>query len=180
MAKNIFKADEFLKALADGSLSEPITREGVAKPDPTDQQAFLFSEGGSCGPWSKVPAEVVESVEFLRMVSCIDHEHPFVRLQLKEPPKENAHATLFAALARRPIPSSATLSVFQFCVGYDGATDCSALFPAATIPTCGTRFITAPDLANATIQISNEVARLNAFALQLGVAALFTFSQGAC
>jgi hypothetical protein len=112
MATKTFTAGDFLKALAEGSLTEPIAREGVAKPDPTDQQAFLFSEGGSCGPWLKVPAEVVESVEFLRTVRCLDHDHPFVRLRFNDPPKENALATFFAALARRAAGPAPTL-LFQ-------------------------------------------------------------------
>jgi len=99
MAK-LFKPGDFLKALAEGSLVEPIVREGMVKPDPQDQQAFLFSEGSSGGSWIKVPVEAIESIEFLYAVMSKDHEHHVVRLQFKEPPKDNSLATFFAGLAR--------------------------------------------------------------------------------
>jgi hypothetical protein len=115
-----FQTGEFLRALGEGSLAEPITREGVAKPDPGDPKAFLFSEGGSCGPWLKVPGEVVESVDFLRTVPCKDHEHPFVRLHLKRPGKDHVLARFLADLGqlarrnssvnrRQPIPDDGPL-----------------------------------------------------------------------
>jgi hypothetical protein len=70
MTPKTFEPGEFLKALSEGSLSEPIVKEGMAKPDPSDPQAFLFSEGGVCGPWLKMPTDLVEKVEFLGMHSC--------------------------------------------------------------------------------------------------------------
>jgi hypothetical protein len=101
MATKTFTAGDFLKALAEGSLTEPITREGVAKPDPSDHQAVLFSEGDSCRSWLKVPTDSIKSVEVLDMRTCKEHNYPFIRLHLKEPTKDNALATLFAGLARR-------------------------------------------------------------------------------
>ena len=104
------KAGDFLKALNENSLVEPLVREGVAKSDATNAQLFLFSESTSRGPWIRVPVEVIESVEFLRTVNCGDHEHPFVRLQLKEPPTADVASHCFAKLARR----STNLSLSPF------------------------------------------------------------------
>ena len=83
----LYNSNDFLDALAQGTLIAPITREGIAKPDPNDPQAFLFSEGGACGPWLKVPEQAVESVEFIRVVPCKDHEHPFIVIRFIEPEK---------------------------------------------------------------------------------------------
>lgn len=109
---NLFTAKDFLKALVEGSLVEPIIRVGMVKPDPDDKEAFLFSESSACGRCLKIPAEAVESVEFLGTARCQDHEHPLVRLHLKEPPKDNAIARVFAELARgsRPRPKRSVLS----------------------------------------------------------------------
>src|SRR5262249_50996617 len=98
--KTTFSAAEFVKALADGTLKEAVTREGMAKPDPEDSQAFLLSEDGSCRSWLKVPFDLIEKVEFLGTRPCKDHKHPFVRLHFKEPPKANPLAALFAGLVR--------------------------------------------------------------------------------
>jgi hypothetical protein len=104
MTTKLYKPDDFMKALAEGSLVEPIIRVGMVKLDPNDQHAFLFSEGGSCGSWLKVPVEVVENIEFLGTRPCRDDEHPFVRVRLKDPPKDKTLATFFAGLARRVAP----------------------------------------------------------------------------
>jgi hypothetical protein len=125
------KPGDFLKALAEGSLVETITREGVAMQDPDDPGAILFSDGGSCGPWSKVPVEVVECVEFLHVVPCKDHEHPFVRLHVKDPPKNDTVAAFFAGLARRSIRS---LTIPPFPVSRTSGRQSSSRSGSGTLP----------------------------------------------
>jgi hypothetical protein len=100
MTKSL-KPGDFLKAMAEGALVEPIIRVGMVKPEPNDQNALVFSDGTSCGPWLKVPIDLVESVELLGTSRCQDHEHPLVRLHIKEPPTDNIQASFFAAFARK-------------------------------------------------------------------------------
>jgi hypothetical protein len=176
MAEKSFTADEFLHAVAEGSLAEPITREGVAKPDPGDPKAFLFSEGGSCGPWLKVPGEVVESVDFLRTVPCKDHEHPFVRLHLKEPKKDDPVGTFFADLHRRSQRTAPTLTdSFNFCISYNGSSaNCNAL----GLPGCGLAIIIAPNRDVAIVKITNLVDQLNQTARDNGFDPLYDWVAG--
>jgi hypothetical protein len=98
MFTKLFKPADFLKALADGSLSNPLSIEGVAKPHPDDPQALQLSIAESCGPWQRVPLALIESVEFLGMRACGTHEHPYVRVHLEQPPKEDRLASFFAFL----------------------------------------------------------------------------------
>jgi hypothetical protein len=96
-----FTGTEFLKALSEGQLREPIIKEGLVKQEENDTNTLLFSEGRACQHWIKIPIEMIESVEYLTTVRCLDHEHPLARLYLKEPPADNAVASLFAELARQ-------------------------------------------------------------------------------
>src|SRR5262249_34815645 len=87
-----FNPVDFLKALSEDSLGDPLFLEGIVKPEQNDDVALLFSEGISCRSWRKVTTDLIVSVEFLGMRSCKDLDPPFLRLQLKEPPKDNALA----------------------------------------------------------------------------------------
>ena len=78
-----FTGPEFLKALTAGALKPDLVLEGMAKADGAD--ALLFSPGRACTGWTRIPVGMVEHVEFLSLVRCDDHEHPLVRLALKEP-----------------------------------------------------------------------------------------------
>jgi hypothetical protein len=102
MAKS-FTGTEFIKALAEGSLREPIVKEGMVKPADNDPNAIMFSEGTSCLFWTKIPVEMIEKVEYATTIRCQDHQHPFVRLLLKDPPAENKVATLLAELLRQTV-----------------------------------------------------------------------------
>lgn len=102
-----FTGEEFLKALSEGNLREPIGKTGMVKPAADGTPAIQFAEGTACGQWTTIPAEMIEKVEFLRTVPCRDHQHPLVRLFLKEPPASNPLATVFAELVRNsPQPAS--------------------------------------------------------------------------
>jgi hypothetical protein len=183
--KDVFTASEFLKDLTEGSLVEPITKEGTLKLDPSDPHTFLFSEGmfPSCGPWSKIPVEVVESVTLLSMARCQDHEHPFVRLQFKEPPKDNTLATFYAGLARRSSPQLQPPTWAQpglnpqafsavkpwdnvcmtFCIYANGR-------PYETLPVCAP----SPDLVITTL---NQILAVLARTVP---GTTFTYTLGAC
>jgi hypothetical protein len=99
MAKS-FTGQEFVKALAEGALRNPVVREGMAKPSEHGVDEIQFSEGRSCLNWTTVPADLIERVEFITEVVCKDHRHPYVRLILKEPESGNRQAGLLAQLLR--------------------------------------------------------------------------------
>jgi len=98
MAKS-FTGTEFVKALAEGTLREPISLEGMVKKCESGTDAVLFAEGMSCLHWTRIPVEMIEEVDFISTVPCRDHEHPFVRLSLKEPTNDVV-AQVFADLLR--------------------------------------------------------------------------------
>ena len=97
---NEFTGEAFLKALADGALTEPLIRVGMVKLRADSSDEFLFSEAGCGGEWLTVPVDLVEKATFVRMLPCHDHQHPLVVVEFKAPPKEDRAASLFAQLAR--------------------------------------------------------------------------------
>jgi hypothetical protein len=100
----LFSAPEFVKALTEGALNNPIVKEGMVKVEKDDPHALFFSEGTHCYSWARIPFELIEQVEYIATVPCQDHEHPIVRIQLKEPPADNPIARSLAALVRRSAP----------------------------------------------------------------------------
>ena len=100
---NALTPADFVKKLNDRALRTPLMCEGFAKPIEENREAFLFSPGASCEDWSRIPAEIVEHVEFLGEQPCRDHSHPFVRVHFKEPPSNDPFATVFSSLLRAMI-----------------------------------------------------------------------------
>jgi hypothetical protein len=82
MAKS-FTGEEFMKALEEGSLKQPIVLTGMAKQAENNCNAILFAEGTSCASWIKIPIDMIDKVEHLATINCRDHEHPFVSLYLR-------------------------------------------------------------------------------------------------
>jgi hypothetical protein len=89
-----FSGAEFIKALADGSLKPPIILDGVAKLAENDPHAILFSQGTSCAFWTRITVEMIDTVDLITLVRCDHHEHPFVRIRLKEAANNPAAAVL--------------------------------------------------------------------------------------
>jgi hypothetical protein len=93
-----FTGADFAKALAAGTLNDHILCEGMAKTNESDPHSILFTTGLDCGKsWFPIPVKMVEKVEFLRNVSCKDHQHPYVRIHLKSP-TDNPDAEVFSRL----------------------------------------------------------------------------------
>lgn len=46
---------------------------------------IMFSPSVECRDWLSIPADLIESVLFIRNVVCKSHTHPFVHLVMKEP-----------------------------------------------------------------------------------------------
>ncbi len=95
-----FTGAEFVKALTEGNLREPIVKQGMVKPSEDDPSSIQFSEGTACQIWTRIPVEMIERVEFVSTIRCQDHQHPLVRLFLKEPPGENKVAGVLSELLR--------------------------------------------------------------------------------
>jgi hypothetical protein len=95
---NTYTADEFLKKLNAGALQTPLICEGFAKPIDDSREAFLFSPGVSCEEWIKIPAEIVEKVEFIGEHSCREHSHPLVQIHFKEAPANEPFAAVFSSI----------------------------------------------------------------------------------
>ena len=91
-----YDATEFLKKLNGGTLRNPLSFEGFVKPLEKSDIAFFFSLGTSCKNWIKIPAEMIENVEFLSEQSCDTHTHPLVRIQLKEMDAADSTAAVFS------------------------------------------------------------------------------------
>src|SRR5580704_7559546 len=49
------------------------------------EKAIEFAPGGNCSNWVKIPLEFIEDAEVLKTISCKDHSHPLVKLNMKTP-----------------------------------------------------------------------------------------------
>lgn len=97
----IYEPDEFVSLLASNQLDElplNVTVYGPAKADENDRSALLVSMSTSCDQWIRIPVSLISSVQHGGSVSCKDHRHPFVRIVLTEPSKENTSAVLLMRL----------------------------------------------------------------------------------
>jgi hypothetical protein len=92
-----FSGTEFVAALAAGPLKRQIVKVGMVKPDDSPD-AIQFAEGTNCSGWSKIPVQFIETVEFIGNVTCKDHEHPLIALELADPTSDEA--AVFADLLR--------------------------------------------------------------------------------
>jgi hypothetical protein len=73
---------------------------GMIKPAENDDTTILFARANDCTRWVPIPTSQIENIEFVQMMPCRDHQHPFVKLFLKQP--ESAEGRTFAALAGLP------------------------------------------------------------------------------
>jgi hypothetical protein len=95
-----YEAAEFVSLLASNRLEEPmdLALYGLVKADEKDGSVLLFSFSSACEQWMPIPASLISSIRHIRNVSCKDHKHPFVRIELAEPKKEDVSAVLFKRL----------------------------------------------------------------------------------
>ena len=78
-----FRSEEFANALAEGKLREPITLTGIVK-QYEDVRFLHFSPGKSCQQWVRIPVKIIDKVDWLGKVSCLDRTYDYVQLLLKE------------------------------------------------------------------------------------------------
>jgi len=103
-----FTGPDFLKALKEGDFKPSLFRIGMVKPCDDDHNAMMFAEGNSCKRWVKVPLDMIASIDHLGESPCLDHQHPRVRLHLKDSPTLSREAEVFANLLRLSGESTAS------------------------------------------------------------------------
>lgn len=83
----VLEPSEFWRVLKNNDFptsKRKIAIGGMAKIDDADASVILLAPSLSCSGWSPIPLSIIESVETLRMVKCKDHNHPLVRIILKQ------------------------------------------------------------------------------------------------
>lgn len=97
---NTYKPSEFLRKLSANELSsvDAPTIAGLVKHDGNEPGVILFSSGMSCERWLRIPVDMIEDVTHLRLVRCKDHEHPLVKIRLKQPDKARADLSFLLGL----------------------------------------------------------------------------------
>lgn len=95
-----YEPTEFVSLLASSQLDEPadLTLFGLAKADEYDSSVLLFSFSSSCDKWIPIAVSSISSIRHVRNVTCKDHQHPLVRIELAEPDAEDVTAVLFMRL----------------------------------------------------------------------------------
>jgi hypothetical protein len=91
-------AAEFFESLQQDNLitAVPITLIGMVKKSEGKEKTIQFALGGNCSNWATIPLELIEDVEIIKTVTCKDHTHPLVRLNLKTP--KNPEAKIFSSI----------------------------------------------------------------------------------
>jgi hypothetical protein len=98
-----YSASEFIEKLKkDDFGSTSLVYMGMVKAA-EDNQHLMFANNLDCSNWVAIPTDIIENIEFVRLVPCKDHQHPLVRMTIKEPSSEEAK--MFAALSRSVSPS---------------------------------------------------------------------------
>jgi hypothetical protein len=95
--RELLSATDFLEKLQEGKLDTPtpFSIVGMVKTSEA-KKAIDFALGGNCSNWVTIPLELIEDVEMLRTISCKDHSHPLVTLNLKTP--ESVEGKIFFAI----------------------------------------------------------------------------------
>ena len=84
MSANQFRARDFLNTLHAGSLPLILQYTGLMKADEGSADTLLFSMN-SCQSWIQLHHDAIESIEYLGMAGCNDHEHAMVTIEVKQP-----------------------------------------------------------------------------------------------
>jgi hypothetical protein len=95
-----------MESLHKNELIVPLTISGMMKAPEKESDHLLLSVGADCDRWIKVPLELIEGVELVRMMQCKDHSHPYVLLEFKSPttPEGILFADIIASF-QKPSPA---------------------------------------------------------------------------
>lgn len=84
--ESLTAADFFEKLQQDKiETSKKISIIGMVKKSEGEQKTIEFAHGGNCSNWVTIPLELIEDVEIMETISCKDHTHPLVKLNLITP-----------------------------------------------------------------------------------------------
>jgi hypothetical protein len=98
MSGKTYPVEEFIKRLRAGEFaSAPLEATGLIEL-PIEGDGLLFAHGSDCTNWISIPRKLIDRVEFLGVVSCKDHTHPFVTLIFSVP--ESPEGQAFAGIAK--------------------------------------------------------------------------------
>ena len=84
MERKAYTTEEFTAAFLNNAFEEDYQVCGLAKLAESDS-TIMFSPGATCGSWISIPIAAITKIEYIQLVPCKDHEHPFVCLTLKRP-----------------------------------------------------------------------------------------------
>jgi hypothetical protein len=84
---NTYEPFEFIQRLSANDLpdNDAVTIAGIVKHDAGTTEVIQFSASMSCERWLTIPASMIENVTHLRNAKCKDHQHPLVKIRLKQP-----------------------------------------------------------------------------------------------
>lgn len=86
-----FEPQDFIDNLKNGTLRRPLTIIGIAKAS-EDNNSLMLDPTMQCQRWIDIPVGMIakKGVEWLGDVSCKDHEHPMVKVELKYPTSDES------------------------------------------------------------------------------------------
>lgn len=84
---NTYAPSEFIQKLSANDLPDVATPTiaGLVKHDTGKPDVIQFSSTMSCERWLAIPISMIEDITHLRYVRCKDHQHPLVKIRLKQP-----------------------------------------------------------------------------------------------
>ena len=74
----------------------PFSIMGMVKKSEGKEKTIEFAPGGNCSNWVSIPLEFIEDVDMMQIISCKDHTHPLVKLNMKTP--KTPESKIFFAL----------------------------------------------------------------------------------
>ena len=91
-------AADFFEKLQHDKLdtTAPLYLMGMVKKSEREGKTIDFAPGGDCSNWVTIPLELIDDVEIMKTISCKDHTHPLVKLNMKTP--KTPEGKIFLAL----------------------------------------------------------------------------------
>jgi hypothetical protein len=111
LADKIFTGTSLEQALRDGSLEAPRREVSLlCMVKASDKPDHVSVTTAGCEQWLEMPARMIEQAEVVGHRSCKDHEHPLVRITLKQSGDDETQ--LLAALLGQLAPMAPTTASF--------------------------------------------------------------------
>ncbi|MFI6170783.1 hypothetical protein ACIBCN_28650 [Nocardia sp. NPDC051052] len=137
-----YSPDEFVSKLSADELpeAEDVKILGLAKVA-DEPSGLYFTSSASCERWSRVPVELVESIQHMATTTCRDHTHPVVAITFKQPDEsQSGLAFLLGVLSATQRSLSRALSAASkqsgSAVSADDCTDCQIVNTPEGLQVC--------------------------------------------